>query len=71
MSLEVARSRNVNKLLSQQRFWSIFVSPYHRYFPLLFSKMEAKIYIIEITDFFTVMWPCSFKGNALLQVWLL
>ena len=36
-----AGSRNVNNLLWKRRFCSIFDSPYHRDFPLLFSKYRS------------------------------
>ena len=36
-----AGSRNVYKLLSKRRFGAIFDRPYHRYFPLFFSKLRC------------------------------
>ena len=39
--LKGAGSRNVNKLLSKQRFCSIFDRPYQSDFPLFFLKMKV------------------------------
>ena len=39
--LKGAGSRNVNKLLSKRRVFRIFDCPYHRDFPLLFSKYRC------------------------------
>ena len=39
--LKGAGSRNVNKLLSKRRFWTMFNRPYHSDFPPLFSKSKG------------------------------